>query len=109
VNAKRSTIVVHVTWITPEAQAIVPVTLVEGASVADAIEASGLVAAYALDMGRLTAAVFGRRRTLSDRVHDGERVDLLRPLVVDPKEARRQRARRAPLPQRPPRRRSRVP
>lgn len=37
-------------------------------------------------------AIFGRAATLRTRLHDGDRIELLRPLQVDPKQARKQRA-----------------
>ena len=58
-------------------------------TVAAALAASGLddgdVAAY---------AVFGEKATLDTVLHDGDRVELLRRLTIDPKDARRRRARR---------------
>jgi putative ubiquitin-RnfH superfamily antitoxin RatB of RatAB toxin-antitoxin module len=43
-----------------------------------------------VDPARL--AVFGRVVGLDSPLHDGDRIELLRPLVMDPKEARRRRA-----------------
>jgi uncharacterized protein len=43
-----------------------------------------------VDPARL--AVFGRAVGLDTPLHDGDRIELLRPLVMDPKEARRRRA-----------------
>jgi uncharacterized protein len=40
-------------------------------------------------------AVFGENRSLQSPLEDGDRVEILRPLQADPKEARRQRARLA--------------
>ena len=59
----------------------------DGATVADAVEASGL----ALD-GIAGYAVFGVRADAATRLREGDRVELLRPLRIDPKEARRRRA-----------------
>lgn len=60
----------------------------EGATVADAVRVAGLggqgeVAGY---------AVFGVAADGSTRLREGDRVELLRPLQADPKEARRRRA-----------------
>lgn len=66
----------------------VVVTLPPGASVADAVAASGL----SLD-GIAGYAVFGLRVQATAILHEGDRVELLRPLLVDPKDARRRRAR----------------
>ena len=59
--------------------------LPEGSTVGDALAACGLVASEA-DLG-----VWGRRATRSQRLCDGDRVEVYRPLVVEPKEARRLR------------------
>ena len=40
-------------------------------------------------------AIFGRLCGLSTRLRDGDRVELLRPLQIDPKQERRERARRS--------------
>ncbi len=71
-----------------ERQELVRLELAEGATVADALEASGLA-------GRSAAiGIGGKVVPASRRLRDGDRVELLRPLAQDPKEARRQRARR---------------
>ena len=61
--------------------------LPDGATVRDAVLAAGWgdapeVVAY---------AVFGQRVDADERLREGDRVELLRPLLADPKEARRQR------------------
>jgi len=67
--------------------------LAEGATLQDALAASG----FALE--DITGfAVFGEREPLEYRLRDGDRVELLRPLQVDPKEARRRRASSAGTP-----------
>jgi putative ubiquitin-RnfH superfamily antitoxin RatB of RatAB toxin-antitoxin module len=62
-----------------------------GATVADAITRSGIVETLALDRTQLSFAIFGRRATADAPLHDGDRVELLRPLLIDPKEARHRR------------------
>ncbi len=64
--------------------------LAAGATVGAAIEASGIRAAVAELAGReLEVGVFGQRRALDDPLHDGDRVEVYRPLTIDPKQARR--------------------
>lgn len=69
-------------------QVVVPLRLPEGATAGQAIARSGLPAA-GLRIG-LGGKVIDAARVL----RDGDRVELLRPLAADPKEARRLRARR---------------
>jgi len=83
---------VTVVWATPDVQDTVPVTLEAGATVADAVAQSRIVVHYALDPAQLTFAVFGRRAAAAAPLADGDRVEIIRPLVADAKESRRRRA-----------------
>lgn len=83
---------VTVVWATPDLQDVVPVNVPAGATAADAVARSGVVARHGLDLARLVVAVFGNRTALDAPLRDGDRVELTRPLVADPKEARRRRA-----------------
>jgi uncharacterized protein len=67
----------------------VVVRLPDGATVADALRACG----WSLD-GIGGFAVFGQRVGQDAVMRDGDRLELLRPLLADPKDARRRRARR---------------
>ena len=69
-------------------QEVVPLRLDEGSSVAQAVAACGLSAAS------LRFGIGGREVRPDQVLRDGDRVELLRPLALDPKEARRLRARR---------------
>lgn len=68
--------------------------LPDGASVARALAASGWDVAEALAAGALAASVWGRRVALETALRDGDRLELTRPLRVDPKVARRERFQR---------------
>jgi len=64
-----------------------------GATLADAIAASGVLDAHAELRGRAPdLGVFSRLRSGADLLRDGDRVEIYRPLTVEPKEARRVRA-----------------
>lgn len=89
---KDATLHVTVAWTTPQVQELVPVRLPAAATVAEAIARSGLATAYDLDLSVVAVGIFGKRCTLDTLLEDGDRVELWRPLVADPKEARRRRA-----------------
>ena len=62
------------------------------ATVGDAIEASGVCAEVPeLRTARFNVGVFSRPCAPGDPLHDGDRVEIYRPLLLDPKEARRLR------------------
>ena len=65
----------------------VTVELPRGARVADAVAAAG----WSQDPEVTCFGVFGQRTEPSAALHDGDRVELLRPLQADPKQARRER------------------
>ena len=91
----RGTIAVTVAWATPSVQELVAVDLSPGATARDAIERSGLIGAYGLDVASLGVAIYGRCAPLDAPLADGDRVEITRPLAGDPKDARRMRARSA--------------
>lgn len=85
---------VEVVYALPERCWRVPLTLPEGATVADALAAAAMesrVPGLVLDFARL--AVFGQKAGPATVLHDRDRVEILRPLQADPKQARRERAR----------------
>lgn len=72
----------------------VTLTLPAGATVADALRASGLPARHGLGPEGLRVGVWSRLRDADTPLRDRDRVEIYRPLTVDPKEARRQRYQR---------------
>ena len=66
-----------------------------GSTVADAISASGLRREFPqLDPAALTIGVWGRKATTTQVLRERDRIELYRPLKVDPKVARRERFQR---------------
>ncbi|MEO8835595.1 MAG: RnfH family protein [Caldimonas sp.] len=65
------------------------------ATALDAIRASGLLERHAeLDLDTQAVGVWGRVCALDTLLREGDRVEIYRPLAMDPNEARRLRARR---------------
>ena len=89
---------VTVAYAAPGIETLVRVELPAAAVVADAVAASGILDRHELDPRMLGYAIFGRRAAASTPLVEGDRVELTRPLVADPKDARRKRAALAALP-----------
>jgi len=89
---------VTVVWATSSIQDLVEIELPAGATVGQAVDQSGLIVQYGLDTARLALAVYGRRSSREASLAEGDRIELTRPLEVDPKAARIARARAKPLP-----------
>ncbi len=69
----------------------VMLNLPAGATVADAVAASGLAERYGLPAEGLRLGVWCKPRETHSLLRERDRVEVYRPLTVDPKEARRQR------------------
>lgn len=58
----------------------------DGATVQDAIDRSGILAQFPdIDLTRQKVGIFSKVCTLETRLEDGDRVEIYRPLVADPK------------------------
>ena len=82
-----------VVYLSPRRQLVLPVEIGAGATLAEAVLASGLLE-LAPELGGqvLDLGVFNRPRQSADRVQPGDRIEVYRPLAIDPKAARRVRA-----------------
>jgi hypothetical protein len=84
---------VEVVFASPDVQALVTVSMAAGASVADAVQQSGIPEQFPeLHLDGLQTGIWGRPVERSCRIRDGDRVELYRPLQLDPREARRRLA-----------------
>ncbi|MBS0487974.1 MAG: RnfH family protein [Proteobacteria bacterium] len=85
------TIRIEVAYADPHRQLLRAVDIDAGSRVADAVDASDILA----ELPGFVAAgygIFGRIVTLDAPLRDGDRVEIYRPLQIDPKQARRNRA-----------------
>ena len=87
---------VEVVYALPKRQALLSVRLAEGGTVGRAIERSGILDKFPeIDLARAKVGIFGRSASLETPVRDGDRVEIYRPLIADPKDSRRTRATRS--------------
>ena len=85
---------VEVALATPERQVLLAVNVEDGASVADVIVCSGIQSHFPeLAVADMAVGIWGKPVSRDSTVSAGDRVELYRPLEIDPREARRQRAR----------------
>lgn len=84
---------VEVAYARPDRQWLIAVEVEPGASARDAVERSGIVAECPeIDAHALRLGIFGEACDPATVLRAGDRVEIYRPLQVDPKEARRRRA-----------------
>jgi putative ubiquitin-RnfH superfamily antitoxin RatB of RatAB toxin-antitoxin module len=92
-GAGQHKIRVEVVLAMPQRQEIVPLEVDPGTSLADAIEQSGLARMFeGFELDLTSVGIFGHKAKPDHVLRDGDRVEIYRPLIADPKEVRRQRA-----------------
>ena len=85
---------IEVVYATPQEQVLLRVEVAEGATAGDAIAGCGILRRFPeLETGRIQVGIFGRVTGPDALLRDGDRVEIYRPLLADPKDARRARAR----------------
>lgn len=85
---------IHITiaYATPEKQIELPLELEAYATISIAIKKSGVLDKFPnIRFPEVAVGIWGKKKTLDCPVRDGDRVEIYRPLTVDPKEARRRR------------------
>lgn len=92
------TIVVEVVYALADKQRLVRLSVPYGTTVRQAALMSGMAAHFpGLDPAASPLGIFGKAVAKPDErvLEDGERVEIYRPLIADPKEVRKQRAAKA--------------
>ena len=88
-------ITVEVAYALPERQAIVELQVEEGTTALDAARRSGITDRFeGIDLDNDKLGIFGKAVSPSQVLRAGDRVEIYRPLIADPKEVRKARAAR---------------
>ena len=88
-------IAVEVAYALPERQAIIELQVEEGTTALEAARRSGITARFeGLDLENAKLGIFGKAVSPQQVLRVGDRVEIYRPLIADPKEVRKARAAR---------------
>ena len=86
-------ILVEVAYALPEEQVIISIKVPSKFDVKQAIEKSGIQKKFpSIDLSKNKVGIFGKKTTLDHTLNDRDRIEIYRPLILDPKEMRRKRA-----------------
>ena len=84
---------VEVVYAKPGEQVLEQLRVSAEDTVETAIRRSGLLERFPeIDLGANKVGIFGKAAALSAKLTDGDRIEIYRPLIADPKEARKKRA-----------------
>lgn len=88
---------VQVCYATPLREVLRDLTVEEGTTIEQAIVQSGILNDIpGIDLGVQPVGLYGKKRALDTVLRERDRIEIYRPLVADPKEARRRRAKTPP-------------
>ncbi len=91
--ATDNTIQVELGYAKPDNQVLISLSVVDGATVESVIRESGFLERFQdIDLERNQVGIFGKACELNTVLRAGDRVEIYRPLITDPKSARRRRA-----------------
>lgn len=95
-STSEQTIKVEVAYALPDKQAIVEVEVAPGTTAAQAVRQSTITAAFDnIDIENAKLGIFGKGVVDTLVLKAGDRVEIYRPLIADPKEVRKERAAKA--------------
>lgn len=91
--AKGDLVPVEIAYALPEEQVILKLDVPAGTRLQAAIEQSGILQRFPqIDLQRDRVGIYSRIASLDEVAAPGDRIEIYRPLIADPKEVRRQRA-----------------
>ncbi|SEI93914.1 RnfH family protein [Paraburkholderia diazotrophica] len=83
---------IEVCYALPDEQTLIELELPQGATLRQAIDASGILTRHPeIDLTKQKTGVFGKLKPLDAVLADHDRVEIYRPLIVDPKVSRQRR------------------
>ena len=87
------TLTVEVAYAKPDEQVIIAVEVAAGTTLQQAVEQSGLLDRFPeIDPAKMKAGIFGKLKKADQVLQAGDRVEIYRPLIADPKKVRKERA-----------------
>lgn len=89
------TISVEVVFTENQQQKIIQVTVESLSCIAEVIHQSGILSNFpSIDLSKNKVGIFGELHSLDAKVQEGDRIEIYRPLIVDPKKIRKNRAKK---------------
>ena len=94
----NATLNIEIVYALPDDQTVLEITIDNGATVEDAIVKSGLLdtqypdPAFNIIRNETPVGIYAERVNWQDLLREGDRIEIYRPLQIDPMEARRARA-----------------
>ncbi len=84
---------IEVAYATPDKQVILEREIESGTTIREAVKQSGINQHFPeIDLENCKLGVFSKPVATDYELSDGDRIEIYRPLIADPKEVRRQRA-----------------
>jgi putative ubiquitin-RnfH superfamily antitoxin RatB of RatAB toxin-antitoxin module len=88
-----ATVNIEVAYALPDKQQVIALQVSEGTTIEQAIRQSGILDQFPqIDITQNKVGIFGKLKKADVVVREGERIEIYRPLIADPKQVRKQRA-----------------
>jgi putative ubiquitin-RnfH superfamily antitoxin RatB of RatAB toxin-antitoxin module len=92
-NNSNAKLLIELIYALPHEQDILTIEVAKETNVEQAIRQSDILQRYPeIDLAINKIGIFSKVCKLTDLLHDGDRIEIYRPLIIDPKEARKARA-----------------
>ncbi|MGM0480583.1 MAG: RnfH family protein [Pseudomonadota bacterium] len=92
----KALMTIEVAYATPEQQLILTVQVADDTTLEQCIEQSGIQQHFAdIDLKQQKVGIWNKTAKLDAIPRDGDRIEIYRPLIADPKAVRKRRAERA--------------
>lgn len=90
---ENNTITIEIIYALPDEQNLQTFSVIKGTNVEQAIKQSGLLEKYPeIDLSKNKVGIFSKVTKMDVELRQGDRIEIYRPLIADPKEVRKRKA-----------------
>lgn len=92
-DSTNDSFIIEIIYALPDEQKLITLEVDQGCTIESAIQQSGILSQYPeIDLAQQKVGIFSKVSKLEQELREGDRIEIYRPLIADPKEVRKRKA-----------------
>lgn len=92
-DSMNDSLIIEIIYALPDEQKLITLEVEQGCTIESAIQQSGILSQYPeIELTQQKVGIFSKVSKLDQKLREGDRIEIYRPLIADPKEVRKRKA-----------------